>query len=932
MIGSRSILSRVLFWSGLVVLWALGVWAYLARVADSAAETWSVVYGERTFELMAPHYLGLLLLLPLLAVVARATLSDFPLYQSLLNLGLRALLIATLVLALTQPVVTSFDSRIATIVVVDTSASFPDAALQEALERINAYVDAAADDDQIQVIGFAAHPYVIEPGADGRYQALLRPPAAEPTPAEAPETEDTPRAALQELASDPQLQTDISAALRMAYGLFPDDHLKRLVLISDGNQTRGDFLAEAHRAADFGIRIYAADIAFEQPPEVLIEAIDVPEDIELGAPFYLVARIFSTYPTTARLTLWQNEYRDAEQDVELQAGVTEVRFQTEVYEAGFRQFRLQMDVEGPDTHQANNTYMYSAHIRGKARILYVEGEMRSRHHLERALRNENFDVETRSPAGIPRTQEELDRFDLVLLSDVHSRHVSATQQALLTEYVRDLGGGLIMAGGQDSFGPGGWEGSAVERLMPLSFEGERQRETPSLALLMLIDRSGSMAGERIELAKDAARAAVNVLQPGDQVGVIAFDQDVDPIVRLQPAANRSRILSSINRLQVRGGTDIELALNEAYEQLAFASARVKHVILLTDGMSEPGSIFTRIMPAMNLENITVTTVAVGDGAETSMLRRIADRAAGRYHFTNNPYNVPQIFTQETRTVARSALAEEPIRAQVVGRARLLEGIAWNASPYLMGYVTTKAKPQAELLLAAEGGDPLLARWRVGLGKTAAFTSDIKNRWGAEWVRWPGYSQLWAQLIRDTMRTDDRDRLPMRVTLEGDRARVMVDAIGPDDRFINDLESTLRVTDPAGEDSAITLHQRAPGRFEAEFALRDFGAYQLSAQHDRQGDTFAVSQASLAYPYPSEMTYLEPRRALIAQAVALGQGEVDPLPATIFDANDEEVRYRRHLWPWVLLIALALMVLDLALRRIRLSGQTELSWLALTRSK
>ncbi|RVU44051.1 VWA domain-containing protein [Lujinxingia sediminis] len=936
MIGSRSLLSKIFFWAALSVVWLAGLWAYLTTVVWAPAETWSLVYGERTFEIMAPDYVGLLLVLPLLAIVARYTLSDFPLYQRVLNAALRALVLAGLTLALMQPVVTSFDSKIATIIVVDTSASFPDEALEQARQRINTYVKAATDDDQVRVIGFADRPYQIDPGADGTYAELPRPARqANAEPAEdggEADKGDQDSANLQELSDDPTLQTDISAALRMAYGLFPDDHLKRLVVISDGNQTRGDVLAEANRAADFGIRLYAATLDYEQPAEVLIEAVDVPENIELGAPFYLVARVFSTYATTARLTLWQNEYRDGEQEVELQRGVTEIRFQTEVYEPGFRQFRLQMSVNGPDGYAANNSFMYSAHIRGKARVLYVEGEMRSRHHLERALRNENFDVETRSPAGLPRTEEELDRFDLVLLSDVHSRHVSDAQQDLLTRYVRDLGGGLIMAGGQDSFGPGKWEDSAVERLMPVSFEGERQRETPSLALLMVIDRSGSMSGDRIALAKDAARAAVEVLQPGDQVGVLAFDNDIDPIVRLQPAANRSRILSAINRLQVRGGTDIELALNEAYEQLAFASARVKHIILLTDGMSEPGTIFTRIMPAMRIENITVTTVAVGDGAETSMLRRIAERGSGRYHFTNNPYNVPQIFTQETRTVARSALAEEPIRAQVAGRAQLLEGIAWNAAPYLLGYVTTRPKPQSEVLLTVEGGDPLLARWRVGLGKTAAFTSDLKNRWGAEWVRWPGYAQLWAQLIRDTMRTDDRDRLPMRVVLDGERARVMVDAIGEDDRFINDLDSVLRVTDPEGNDSQVTLHQRAPGRYEASFPLPQFGAYQLAAQHDRAGDTFAVSQASLAYPYPREMTYLEPNEALIAQIVAMGKGEMDPSPEAIFDADGEEVRYRRQLWPWALLVALAIMVLDLALRRIRLSGQTELSWLALTRSK
>ncbi len=903
MISTPRLIKNVFFWIVLLAVWAVGLWAYLEGLVLPGVDTLSFEYGERTFEVLRPLFFGLLLVIPALAIGTRYSLSDLPGYQRGINIALRSLVIAAIVASLVQVVVTSFDSRVSTIYLVDASASFPDEALDEALGHINAAVDELDDDDQIQVIAFAARPYLVEPGADGRYAEIPRP-----------------------QSTDDLYDTDIAAALRMAYGLFPEDNLKRVVLMTDGNETHGDFLAEVNRAADFGIRLFAYEIDYEPRPEVLIVDVDAPHNIEMGAPFHLTARIFSTHDDRVDLTLWQDEFRDEEKTIDVARGITEVRFQTEVSEPGFRRFHLEMEVHGQDTHPENNEYVHTAHISGEPRILYIEGEMRSRHYLERALRDEDFDVRTRSPAGMPTSLDEIDEFDLILLSDVRADEFTSQQMDLLDAYVRRLGGGLIMAGGEDSFGPGGWQQTPVERLMPVSFESQEQRDTPSLALLLVIDRSGSMAQHRrMELAREGARAAVNELPDDAEIGILAFDHEVVTVSRLQTVANRARIINQIDRIQIRGGTDIALALEEAYDKLVFHPAAMRHVILLTDGISPENNIFTETLPAMRIENITVSTVAVGEGAETSLMRRVADRGNGRFYYTTRPHDVPRIFIDETRAVSHSSLIEEPIRAQVSSRSQVLSGIQWDRSPYLLGYVSTTPKSQAEILLATDSGEPLLARWRVGLGKTAVFTSDLKNRWGAQWVRWSGYPQFWAQLIRDTMRTDDRDHLPMHAFLDQDRGRVVVDAIGPDDRFINDLTSTIEVTDPEGESRTYELYQIAPGRYETTFELDAFGSYEITAHHERDGATFATSQTSLSYPYPRGLSFTEPNTELVTQAVQLADGIIDPTPAQIFDPDGEEVRYRRHLWPYFAGLALLLLLLDLGLRRIRLSGKTDVSW-------
>jgi uncharacterized membrane protein len=658
---------------------------------------------------------------------------------------------------------------------------------------------------------------------------------------------------------------------------------------------------------------------------VLVRGLDFPNEIKVGEPFNFVARVFTTHEVEVDLQVWQNDFKDGNKSLKLEKGMNEIPFETAVYEPGFKVFKLEMKVNGADHFQANNSFVHSMNVSGKPRILYVEGEMRSRYYLERALKQENFDIETRGPRGIPTSIEELAGFDLVLISDVAAMFMSESQMRLLDQYTREIGGGLIMVGGENSFGPGGYYDTYIERVLPIDFDSEKRRNTPSLALMLVIDKSGSMKGERIELAKDAAKATVEILQKDDKVGVAAFDDGVQPLVRMQSASNRVRILSDISRLRASGGTNIASALAYAFEELAITQARLKHIILLTDGNSESGNIFSEVIPALRIENITVSTVAVGAESDTTLLRRIAEGGNGRYYYTNDPYNVPRIFTKETSTVSRSSMVEEPFRPKVTKRAQVLKGIPWESAPYLLGYVSTKAKPEAEVLMVSDYDEPILARWRNGLGKVVVFTSDLKNRWAVEWVRWPGYSKFWAQLIRDTMRADDTDTLAMTTTVEQDAARIVVDAIGDDDRFINDLTSTVAITGPDGKTENVQLQQTAAGRYEATVPLDAYGSYALKANHDKGGDTLAVSLGTISYPYPREVMFTDANTALLRRAADVGNGKTNPEATELYDPMGEEVKYRRELWPYFVLLALALLVLDLGLRRIRLSGETDISW-------
>ena len=318
--------------------------------------------------------------------------------------------------------------------------------------------------------------------------------------------------------------------------------------------------------------------------------------------------------------------------------------------------------------------------------------------------------------------------------------------------------------------------SQMEKILPVRMDAEKQREMPSVALSLVIDRSGSMSGTPMEMAKAAAKAASEALQPDDLVEVIAFDSAPIRYVKMTPARRKAKIAADIARIQPGGGTEIFPALDAAYQDLSVTQARKKHVILLTDGQAPTAGI-RDVCQAMAAEGITITTVGLGMSVDDGLLTMIKDIGGGRYHKVPEPANLPKIFTKETEDVSRQAAQEEWFPVKQVMPATFLSGIDVGSAPYLHGYVSTKMKPSpAQEILESDKGEPILARWRVGLGWTLAWTSDVKNRWAVEWLRWPGFGMFFGQMVREHMRTKHRREFDMRTEVVGGEVRAYVDAV------------------------------------------------------------------------------------------------------------------------------------------------------------
>jgi hypothetical protein len=485
-------------------------------------------------------------------------------------------------------------------------------------------------------------------------------------------------------------------------------------------------------------------------------------------------------------------------------------------------------------------------------------------------------------------------------------------------YVQDLGGGLIMLGGDQSFGLGGYYKTTLEEILPVRSDFEKEKEKPSLAMVLVIDKSGSMGGEKIEMAKEAARAAVELLGANDKVGVLAFEGENFWISEMHPCTDKGFVLDRIAGLEAGGGTVMAPAMEEAHETLRTTVAKLKHVIILTDGISAPGD-FEGIAQAMAADRITCSTVAMGTDADQPLLEEIARIGNGRYYVADDPAQVPQIFAKETVTASKSAINEQPFSPTIVRPTQVLNEIRMDEAPFLLGYVITRPKPTAEVILATESGDPLLAWWRYGLGMSVAFSSDAKARWAAEWLTWPQFGQFWAQVVRHALRKAEARGTFVQIERKGRRATVSLDAIEqPSGRFLNRAASELTLIGPQLLTTKIEMAQVAPGRYQAEVDTTRQGSYQLMFTQTKDSQVLGRQTRGLAVGYPDELRLRPVNTDLLRSIAGASGGTFDIKPDAVFDPPEQTAPRAVPLWSYLGTAAALLFVLDVALRRIDLA--------------
>ncbi|MEA3186530.1 MAG: hypothetical protein QOD99_360 [Chthoniobacter sp.] len=856
-------------------------------------------------ELTHPWFLLLLVALPCLALPLRRSLADMTRAQLRICTMWRAFILLLLAFSVAGVHIRKEARDVAVLFVVDDSASMSPEAKKAARDFISASLPHAGD--QIAgVIGFAESASVWQ----------------------------SPQARLRLSGSWPHLAgrdaTNIAGALTFASGSFPPNASRRLVLLSDGVETAGQAVPCAQTLSQRGIELLTVPLRNPPKPEVLVQKLEAPQRTKTGEPFDVTAAVRSSIESKATIKLFQNQFLVAQRELSLKPGDNRIAFRNLSAEGALAAFEVEVSAEH-DTVAENNRAQATVSVLGQPRVLVVDGDETKLQPLAAALRAEKINVEIRGTNGLPKSLEDLQQFDLFLLSDVPALQLTRAQMDLYRSWVQDFGGGFAMLGGENSFGVGGYYKTAVEQMLPVRMEHEDREETPTVAMLIVLDRSGSMAASaggqtKISLADQGAVQALNVLGQKDLFGVLAVDTEIHNAVPLGNVPSKAPTARRIMSITAGGGgIYIYTSLAEAFQQLRGTNAKIKHVILFSDATDAeekaagemggaPGAgTALDLATAMLANKITTSVVALGQESDvdTAFLKQLAERGSGRFYLTSDALTLPQIFSTETLRVAQSSLIEEPFMAVRSKSSPIFNGIDWTQSPLLLGYNATKPKPTADVLLATERGEPLLATWRYGLGQTAAWTSDAKARWASEWLGWPGYGKFWSQLVRTLMRKNGQSNLQVAVQDDGARVSLSIDAVSADGSFRNEVPVQISCMKPNGETQTASAEQEAPGNYRASFDLPPQGTtiFSVSAGQENENYVFGYTRS-----YPAEFSTSETNEALLRQLAETGHGKFAPEPSEVFARPAKASVHRVDLTPYLLSAALLLFPFDIWLRR------------------
>jgi Ca-activated chloride channel homolog len=911
---------------------------------DGAQVPLTLELFSQRFELARPHWLLLALLgLPYLLFTMFASLTAEPLARRAVLTAGRGLMLALLALGLAQPSVHRASSELSVVALLDVSASVTDTALDKQRRFAHALTQAVVRQKPaptFRLVRFASHPEELPLGLEAAQEAPV----------------------LDRFSGEEGQETDLGQALALGLGLLEPGRVARLVIVGDGRPTKGDALAQAERARSRGARIYYHLPAGREEPDIAITALEAPEVVRPGASFDLEVKLLSTVAASARLRLFkdgQPHRPDAERALTLSPGLNEIRWPTRLDTAAPALFHVELAEANENAHPENDAAMLAVVPAPRPRVLVLEQPVGSTAPFRRALAAEQIDSDALRPGAFPDPSQ-LERYDLVVLSNLPRGALRDGDLRALEAQVRD-GGGLLVASGPDGFGSGAYAGTRLEGLLPLKPNNTDERQEATLALALVIDRSGSMSGPKMELTKEAARSTAEMLAPQDLITVVVFDSQAQTVVRLQPASNRQRILGDIAQIRASGGTNILPGLREAFEQLLVARARKKHVIVLSDGQS-PVEGLQELVDDAAAARITVSAVGVGEGADLAVLQMIASRGGGRFYHTRDPSTIPRIFTREAAQFSHSSVVEESTAAVVGKASQALAGIPFETAPPLRGYTRAQTRPEADVLLISSQGDPLLARWQQGLGQVLVWTSDLSTRWSADWVRWGGYNKLWGQVARSAMRHQAANHFPIRAELHGDRVLARIDALGADDQPLAGLVGDLEVTDlvdpmpraglrgeagggklggsaegflPKDPTRRLAFSERRPGRYEVELPLDGARALLLSARLRLPGESRPIAHATgrLALPPARELlpplplgpgsggtlAQLAGRPLLEALAARTGGQELSGDPGPLLAPGEDRITSRRPLRPLVLLLALVVFLSEITIRRVKFRG-------------
>ncbi|TWT95787.1 VWA domain-containing protein [Neorhodopirellula pilleata] len=907
----------------------------------------------------SPGYLVWLLVLPLLWLWGWQHLRVLGPVRRWMALGFRTLVWMIVVAALAGVQLVWVSDRMTVMYVLDQSESIPlekrNAMLDYVIEAVRKHRNEARN-DRAGMIVF------------GRDATIEIPPYDDDVP---------PMRRLESLLQRTDA-TNLEAALNLAQASMPEDTSRRIVIVTDGNENVGRARTMAARVTAAGIGIDIVPIVTEASQEVLVEKIDLPANIRKGQPFE--ARIVvdrqgtprqaapadpattddagaNSKPVRGRLRVKQQvggeESLLLEQTVELEPGKNVFPLKHTIDQPAAYTYEAEFiaDDEADDVLTQNNSATGYTYVRGKGRVLLIHSvdELGDYQLMIDSLRDADIEVTPMAADRLFGSIAELQPYDAVILAGVPRVSGDSTQTItsftdeqieMLVRNTQQLGAGLLMIGGPDSLGAGGWTGTEIEKAMPVDFKIKNTKVQAVGALALIMHASEMAQGNYWQ--KEIAKAAIRQLGGADYSGVLHWTMQGDQWLwggskgMLEVGPNRKAMMAAVGKMTPGDMPEFDPAMRMAVAGLARVNASIKHCIIISDG--DPSDPSNAVINAFKDNNITISTVAVASHGltESKRLSQIASRTGGKYYAVKSGRALPGIFQREARRVARPLIYEPPGGAspEIIYPHPVVDGID-TVLPPITGFVMTQTKtsPLAQVVLRSPLPDSpenatVLATWNYGLGRTAVLSTDAGQRWAKQWASWPGYEKLHSQLVRWLMRpTGDTGQFSLATKVDDGFVDVIVTALGEDDRYLNFLEVAGSVLDPSLTPVPLRMEQTAPGRYAGRFPIDRAGTYFVNVL---PGMGNAPLSAGVTVPYSEEFRYRETNQSLLAQLASLrpegGQPGVvtSPLGSEVDEAVLENDPFRgglplarriRDAWPWFVLLALTLFFVDILIRRV-----------------
>ncbi|PLR97304.1 VWA domain-containing protein [Bacillus sp. T33-2] len=699
-------------------------------------------------------------------------------------------------------------------------------------------------------------------------------------------------------------ETDLESALQFASSLIPSHSSGRIVLFTDGNETIGSG-AEAAQILK-NQRIELDTVQMEIPPiheDMAVSDLSVPPALYQGEKAPIAVTIDSSTEKDAVVRISVNDKEILAEEVAVKEGTNVYNFYHEAEETGLQVYKGELVAEN-DRFIENNALQSVSTVKGTPRILVVQGNEAGE--IAPLVQESGLLVDTLPPEKLPTTMAGFLAYQSIIFNNVPATVIGENQMNLIEKAVKEFGTGFVMAGGEESFGLGGYFKTPIEKLLPVDMDIKGKKELPSLGLVIVMDRSGSMGGSKISLAKEAAARSVELLRNKDTLGFIAFDDRPWEIVKTAPLKDKEKVMEKIRSVMPGGGTEIYTSLEMAYKELEDLELQRKHIILLTDGQSNnPG--YDELLEEGKEKNITLSSVAIGTDADRGLLEYLAEEGGGRFYDVTDSSVIPSILARETVMATRTYIEDQPFYPSIQPFPEW-SPLFKDGVPKMNAYIASTAKPRANVPILSEKKDPVLAEWQYGMGYTVAFTSDFSGKWSGDWAAWPKWPQFINQITTKTLPKYDSEPYEISVNRSGGNTVVHLESAAK-----SSLPVEVSLVSEKGEAVDANTKLTAPGKYEVVMPSETGMYFIRIKQTDKNGNTH-MYQTGFTVPYADEYLLKGTNKELLKELTEIGGGKVLTNEKDAFRPLKTEAHTKQSISEWLLLAAFLLFFTEIALRR------------------